>query len=618
MLGDPLRVVNRIPGNAVAQEDQIQLGDHSDAGWASGLSTPGEELLPRRTTVASVFSQGSQHTASTMGSTLAADDDDTVSSLGDPEGTHNVDQDDGSQDGTRHLGDGQDFLPHNEPWRHELRRNEAIGDPLRLPKPDGWKRTRMCMQNPNGIQVNLEGKWKENCKHQREMEVDWMGYSGSDLNTTSYAVRKRLGDDAEDVFGYGSYKLVTGHTTRDSLHNRKPGGAMAIAVGWLRDKVFDSGADPYGRWVYTKLKGNQGRVITTICTYQVCQTDQVNIRELGESTFAKQQMSMFMEEGRRDPRRLRYHHRRDLIRFVQACQNKGELVMVGGDFNEVLGLEDTDGLAALCTECGLFDPILAKHGRTDFDTYIRGSKVLDYFLIPQELHGAVLDCGYEPYNIRTLGDHRAFYVDFDTVKLMGGKPTFSSKLENRDVNSKRHHQIPVYFKHRIKHLEDHKFFTQLEELRKCIETDTPNDKLAEKLDTRFQRSAKHAGGKCKRYPSVPYSPVIARLRNVCQLLRQAVAQHTHSCDMTEAMQATMDRAGDLAYDLPTTFDACQEALKNKRKELIEAEKEELNNAKLRRAYQDELIASHMDAGNKEHAQLLRQIKRSEVVSRIFR
>jgi len=51
---------------------------------------------------------------------------------------------------------------------------------------------------------------------------------------------------------------------------------------------------------------------------------------------------MFMEEERQDPRRLRYHHRWDLVRFVQECQNAGELVSMGGDFNKVLGLEDAD------------------------------------------------------------------------------------------------------------------------------------------------------------------------------------------------------------------------------------------------------------------------------------
>ena len=432
-------------------------------------------------------------------------------------------------------GDGGIDVILNEHCNHALLRNQPIGDPLKLPKPDGWRRTRVCMQNPNGIQVVREGKWKVNCYHQRDMGVDWMGYSGSDLNTQEGTVRSRLNNDAESVFGYKGFKLVASHTNREATYNRKPGGTMALVVGWLQDKVCATGKDAYGRWVYTKIRGNQGRMITFICTYQVCQTDQVNVQGLGESTFAKQQLAMFMEEGRRDPRRLRYHHQQDLLKFVQECQNAGELVCVGGDFNEELGLEAADGLAKLCTECGLMDPILAKHGRTDFDTYIRGSKVLDYFLIPQELQATVLDCGYEPYNIRTLGDHRAFYVDFDTTKLLGGKPTFSCQMDSRDITSKRYHQIPIYFKSRTKHLDDHKFYTQLEQLRQCVETDTPNDQLAQKLDTRFQRSALYAGGQCQRYPNVPYSPTIARLRNVCQLLRQAITQLRHSYDMSESI-----------------------------------------------------------------------------------
>jgi len=32
------------------------------------------------------------------------------------------------------------------------------------------------------------------------------------------------------------------------------------------------------------------------------------------------------------------------MKFVQECQNAGELVRVGGDFNEVLGLEDANRL----------------------------------------------------------------------------------------------------------------------------------------------------------------------------------------------------------------------------------------------------------------------------------
>jgi len=283
----------------------------------------------------------------------------------------------------------------------------------------------------------------------------------------------------------------------------------------------------------------------------------------------------------------------------------------------VLGLKDTDELTRLCTDCGLVDIILAKHGHTDFDTYIRGSKVLDYFLIPPELEDAVLVCGYAPYNIRTMGDNRAFYVDFDTAKMLGGKPTFANVKASRDINSKKCHQIPLYFKHRIKRLEKHKFFKQLEDLQKCIDTNTPNDLLAQKLDHRFQRSVKHAGNLCPQCPQAPYSPKIAKMCNVCQLLCQAITQHQHSHDMTKVIQATRDQAGSINYKLPLTLQDCEEAYKQKRKELIEAEKEEIKDGKLCKEHQEELIASYLGKGNKEHAQLLQKMKRAEAVSKEF-
>jgi len=151
---------------------------------------------------------------------------------------------------------------------------------------------------------------------------------------------------------------------------------------------------------------------------------------------------------------------------------------------------------------------------------------LDYFLIPPELEDAVLACGYEPYNILTMGDHRAFYVGFDTAKLLGGKPTYANAKASRDINSKKYHQIPIFLKHGIKHLEKHKFFKQLlvEELQKCINTDTPNDRLAQKLDHRFQRSAKHAGKKCPQYPRAPYSLRLQR----CTMCANCFVRPSHN------------------------------------------------------------------------------------------
>jgi len=75
--------------------------------------------------------------------------------------------------------------------------------------------------------------------------------------------------------------------------------------------------------------------------------------------------------------------------------------------------------------------------------------------------------------------------------------------------------------------------------------------------------------------------------------------------MTKAIQATRDQAGSTDYKLPLTLEDCKAACKQKHKELIEAEKEEIKDGKLCKEHQEELIVSYLYKGNKEHAQLLR-------------
>ena len=145
-------LVDRIPGAATAQERPQALGEQSAAGWASGLSAP---ALNERSLRNSAPSQGcdaqdmSQATRSTLASTLVVEDDVTVSSLGDPEGTAAAgDLLDDEEAFIESQGEGFHAMPQNDPGNHVFNKNDPIGDALRLPKPGGWKRARFCMQNP--------------------------------------------------------------------------------------------------------------------------------------------------------------------------------------------------------------------------------------------------------------------------------------------------------------------------------------------------------------------------------------------------------------------------------------------------------------------------------------
>jgi endonuclease/exonuclease/phosphatase family metal-dependent hydrolase len=107
---------------------------------------------------------------------------------------------------------------------------------------------------------------------------------------------------------------------------------------------------------------------------------------------------------------------------------------VAGDFNETLG-DAFGGMGRLVSECGLFDIVADRHGTTGFSTYQRGTKVLDYCLMTQDLIDSVHHCGYEQFKCNILSDHRGLFVDFSTAHLFGNIIQPLQPVALRDISS---------------------------------------------------------------------------------------------------------------------------------------------------------------------------------------
>ena len=88
----------------------------------------------------------------------------------------------------------------------------------------------------------------------------------------------------------------------------------------------------------------------------------------------------------------------------------------------------------------------------------------------------------------------------------------------------------------------------------------PNHKLAEDLYERLIADSVHAGLALKKYPPAPYSPTIARLRNVYRILKLAVTQFKTARDMSDNIAKTSSKLGGTGYIIPETADLCQQAL----------------------------------------------------------
>lgn len=147
---------------------------------------------------------------------------------------------------------------------------------------------------------------------------------------------------------------------------------------------------------------------TIIGTYQVCQS---SVQTTGPTTAIAQQYSIMVQEGRVNPHQVHNHHVKDLVKFVKQGQVEGDSVCVCGDFNDTIG-DHNQGLTKLCSKCMLQDVVFEHHGYSshEFTTYKRGNRCIDYMLVDQQMMSTVRASGYEPFNIRILGDHRGLML----------------------------------------------------------------------------------------------------------------------------------------------------------------------------------------------------------------
>ena len=150
-----------------------------------------------------------------------------------------------------------------------------------------------------------------------------------------------------------------------------------------------------------------------------------------------------------------------------------------------------------------------------------------------------------------------------------------------------------------------------------MRSDTPNHDLAKDLYERLISATLYAGSKLKRFPPAPYSPTIARLRNIYCLLKLAVTQLKTGQSMTDNISRTKAKLGNIGYTLPETADLCQKALVKVTRQLKATIQEELETKNLRRQHQEKLIEAHKAMGNSKIAKKIRGIQRAEAVKRVF-
>ena len=201
----------------------------------------------------------------------------------------------------------------------------------------------------------------------------------------------------------------------------------------LCSRYISKGADRLGRWTYIKTRGKDNTVVTWVTVYQPCEGKPL---KNGSMTVVTQQYNQLLEEKRPQPEKVRKHFRREFNSFLTRCRANKEHLIIGGDFNEVIGTRSW-GMSELCRKHDLVDPIFHFHGLPEghFATWIDGKTIIDYILISKELIPAVDACGYEAFEVRAKGDHRGMFIKFNTSKLYGSTTVKLAPLASRRLKS---------------------------------------------------------------------------------------------------------------------------------------------------------------------------------------
>jgi hypothetical protein len=441
------------------------------------------------------------------------------------------------------------------------------------------------------------GTFYDALKTLRDTEVDYAGFSEHNTDTTQRSVTTQYHKAAQAIYQSGHYKIELGTSPIPAINTYKPGGTMSIITDNFSSRKKSGGSDPWGRWSYFKLHGRQGTIITMITAYQPCEG---RPKVDGSLRVIDQQYSLLIKAKRTRPHNIRKHFVQDLQKFIQSCQADQEQIILGGDFNDLIG-QDGSGMTRLVRECQLTDIIHHYHGTPphNFATWLDGKRVVDYIFVDSNTADCVTACGYEPFNYRIPGDHRAMYVDFDTLRLYGSNHTPLAPMPRRDVLSKKPHHISQYFPAKYAYLERHNFFTRLTQLQQH-----PNHQLAERLDKDLVTASIHAGKQCTAHPRVPFSPKLVRLRTRYSLLCLLHIQLKNNINMDDGINKKL-RLLDETFVIPTTLQDCKSRMKEALRALQHAERHEKKTGQRRQEHLTKLAEAHALHGDQKAAKILK-------------
>jgi hypothetical protein len=329
-------------------------------------------------------------------------------------------------------------------------------------------------------------------------------------------------------------------------------------VNDLVGRVADISKDILGRWTTTRLTGKDGKFINIITVYQ-CVPHNPG-RGHTKTVYAQQWAALRALDRQIDPRKAFIA---DLKTHISKLHQNKETIILGGDFNEILGADD-DGLLLVLRAGDLVNTIHMSHPtEVDVPTYKRGCNRIDFIFISRHAAAAVLACGAEPFGARIQSDHRGLFLDLDSRALFGRLLSPMAPHALRGLQSRNSADVTRYVDYLDAHLTRHRIYEKSNEL---VANPTLCPTQANSLDRLITEGMLRAEKQVKKKRSLPWSPQLIQAVEHVTLWKQAVSSCLNDVNMTEQINQTL-RNLDNPFELPADLESRRQGLKQSLQDL---------------------------------------------------
>ena len=345
----------------------------------------------------------------------------------------------------------------------------------------------------------------------QQLQLDVTAFPESNLSSrgqTKEVLETQLSGNGESV------RLVQASARSDiAVSEYQPGGVVTAIVGKIAGRVLESYRDPWGRFAWTRFRGDRGEGIQQITAYRVCQ--KVGTKAGVNTSYSYQVQQMLQEElersqqFQRDERtipesnRSRMNPRRrildDLERVIQEAREKKFRVILMMDANEDWTKKDGKELKAFMDKVQLRDPLYERHYSDEVTpTYARGTKRIDYILMDASLMGAVRRIGTLGLHQAMISDHVMVYVDLDEREAFEGQLNRPVRIPSREFILAQSDKCEKFMEVFLEQAERHQFKRRIERLSEKFKSGGAIKELVTEynnLDKQIQDSMLHAAKK---------------------------------------------------------------------------------------------------------------------------